>query len=75
MTKQSHTTSLYGIQIETDDSLLPNALKFEHPDGREDVFIVNGVDALKVIDLSDADLRDEFVPVSKCIEHVIRKVR
>lgn len=44
--------NVFNIPIEVDESLLPNVIKFKHPRNREDVFLLNGVEPVKVIDLT-----------------------
>lgn len=46
---------LFDIPIQVDKQLLPDAIKFVHPDGDEDVFFVNGSEPVKVIDLTEPE--------------------
>jgi hypothetical protein len=48
--------NLFGMSVKTDESLLDDAVKFVHPDGREDVFIGSE----KVIDVELTAQREKI---------------
>lgn len=41
---------LFGMEVLTDESLLPNAVKFIHPSGTEQVIFIDGDAVVEAID-------------------------